>query len=181
MFENRLENMKITLNSEEIKKLIPHRYPFLLIDRVLDIKNNESIIAMKNLSVNEEIFQGHFPGHPVIPGVLTIEMCAQAASILCSYSDIAVREKKTNEKIDVLGSNNLLTDQFVFYLTTVDKTKFRIPMTPGDQLVIYVSIVQKSSRMWKFNGRVLIDDKETSVETEFSAFIKSKVEGTRQS
>lgn len=169
--------MNIILNSEEIKKLIPHRYPFLLVDKVVDIKINESIVAVKNLTVNEEFFQGHFPNHPVTPGVLTVEMCAQAAGVLCGYSFLCEKTKGHNvtEKLDFNNGDYKLTDNFVFYLTTIDKTKFRNTMAPGDQLFIHVRVLQKSRLMWKFFAEILIDNntERKGMEAEFSAFIKS--------
>ena len=169
--------MNITLNSEEIKKLIPHRYPFLLIDKIVDLKVDESILAVKNLTVNEEFFQGHFPNHPVTPGVLTVEMCAQAAGVLCIYSFLCNKREnvEVNEKINFSENHSLLTDNFAFYLTTIDKTKFRNIMTPGDQLFIYVKVLQKSRLMWKFSAEILInnDASKKGMEVEFSALIKS--------
>jgi 3-hydroxyacyl-[acyl-carrier-protein] dehydratase len=161
----------ICLNIEEIKKLIPHRYPFLLVDRVLDLKIGESITAIKNITANEEVFNGHFPNHPVMPGVLTIEMCAQAAGVLCVYS--ILNSEDQDKKIN-LNDSSSLTDKFVFYLTSVDKTRFRNTMTPGDQLFINIKVLQKSSVMWKFYGEILInnDPGKKGMETEFSAFIK---------
>ena len=169
--------MNITLNSEEIKKLIPHRYPFLLIDKVIDLQVDESILAVKNLTANEEFFQGHFPNHPVEPGVLTVEMCAQASGVLCGYSYLYNKHENVeiNERLNFSESHSALTDNFVFYLTTIEKTKFRNVMTPGDQLFIYVKVSQKSRLMWKFSAEILInnDPEKKGMEVEFSALIKS--------
>ena len=112
--------MNIVLNSEQIKKLIPHRYPFLFVDIVNSINIDESILAVKNLTTNEEFFQGHFPGHPVMPGVLAVEACAQAAGILCAYSHLY---KIHGENFDI--KNIEISKDFVFYLTSIDNTKFR--------------------------------------------------------
>jgi 3-hydroxyacyl-[acyl-carrier-protein] dehydratase len=160
--------MNIILNSEEIKKLIPHRYPFLFVDKVKSINIDESIVAVKNLSVNEEFFNGHFPGHPVMPGVLAVEACAQTAGILCGYSHL---HKIHGENFDM--KNIEMSKDFVFYLTSIDNTKFRNAMTPGDQLTINVKVAQKSRLMWKFEAEILIDGEKKALETHFSAFIKS--------
>lgn len=161
-------NTNIILNSEEIKKLIPHRYPFLFVDRIISIDMDESITAIKNLSINEEFFQGHFPDHPVMPGVLAVEACAQTAGILCSYSHLY---KKHQENLNL--QNTELDKNFVFYLTSIENTKFRNTMIPGDQLSIKVKTIQKSRLMWKFEAEILVNNEKKALETHFSAFIKS--------
>ena len=160
--------MNIVLNSEEIKKLIPHRYPFLFVDKVNSINIDESIVALKNLTVNEEFFQGHFPHHPVMPGVLAVEACAQTAGILCAYSHLY---KIHGENLDI--KNIEMSKDFVFYLTSIDNTKFRNTMSPGDQLSLNVKVVQKSRLMWKFEAEIIINSEKKALQTNFSAFIQS--------
>jgi 3-hydroxyacyl-[acyl-carrier-protein] dehydratase len=160
--------MNIILNSEEIKRLIPHRYPFLFVDKVNLIHIDEYISATKNLSINEEFFQGHFPGHPVMPGVLAIEACAQTAGVLCAYSHLY---KIHGENFDI--KNIEMSKDFVFYLTSIDNTKFRNAMMPGDCLSLNVKVAQKSRLMWKFEAEIIINNEKKALETNFSAFIKS--------
>ena len=128
-----------TLNEVDIRRMLPHRYPFLLIDRVLDFTVNESIRALKNVTVNEPFFQGHFPDGPVMPGVLIIEAMAQAGGILghASRDDAAPRA--------------------LFYLVGVDEARFRRPVYPGDQLIFDLEVDRIRRGMWKFNGSASVD------------------------
>ncbi len=125
---------------EGILKAIPHRYPFLLVDKVLSLKKGESILAVKNVSVNEPCFQGHFPSKPVFPGVLLLEAMAQATGILTSVSS----EKEAAE-----GS--------LFYLVGIDNTRFRRPVVPGDQVILEAEIVRAKRDMWKYTARAKVD------------------------
>jgi len=120
----------------EIKRYLPHRYPFLLVDRVLEISAGESIVACKNLSVNEPFFQGHFPEEPVFPGVLMVEAMAQAAGILGFYS-----QGKTT------------ADGSVYYFAGADNVRFKRTCVPGDQLMLHASVVSSRRGIWKFDGR----------------------------
>ena len=120
----------------EIKRHLPHRYPFLLIDRVLEISAGESILACKNLSVNEPFFQGHFPEEPVFPGVLMLEAMAQAAGILGFYS-----QGKTT------------ADGSVYYFAGADNVRFKRTCVPGDQLMLHASVVSSRRGIWKFDVR----------------------------
>ena len=120
----------------EIKRHLPHRYPFLLIDRVLEISAGESILACKNLSVNEPFFQGHFPEEPVFPGVLMLEAMAQAAGILGFYS-----QGKTT------------ADGSVYYFAGADNVRFKRTCVPGDQLMLHASVVSSRRSIWKFDVR----------------------------
>ena len=120
----------------EIKRHLPHRYPFLLIDRVLEISAGESIVACKNLSVNEPFFQGHFPEEPVFPGVLMLEAMAQAAGILGFYS-----QGKTT------------ADGSVYYFAGADNVRFKRTCVPGDQLMLHASVVSSRRGIWKFDVR----------------------------
>lgn len=121
-----------------IMSVIPHRYPLLLIDRVLEIEPKKRIVAIKNVTVNEEFFAGHFPGHPVMPGVLVIEAMAQAGGLLLMH-DLPDRETK------------------LFYFTTINKAKFRRPVVPGDQLRIEIEILRLREVFCKLSARALVD------------------------
>jgi len=140
-------------NVEEIKKLIPHRYPFLLIDKVIDILKNESAIGIKNVTVNEPYFTGHFPTLSVVPGVLQIESLAQTAAVLVAKS------------LDISDPSALVL------LTTIDNAKFRKPVTPGDVMALSVSVQKIRNKLWKFKGEVIVDTQRVS-ECEFSAMMR---------
>lgn len=128
------------INITEILATLPHRYPFLLIDKVLSCEANKSIVAIKNVSVNEPQFCGHFPQSPVMPGVLMIEALAQAAGILI-YKTLKVLPSKNNW----------------FYLVGVDKTRFKRIVVPGDQLRLAVEIVKVRRDLWIFKGTATVD------------------------
>ena len=136
----------------DIENAIPHRPPFLLIDRVGNITPGESATGIKCVSGGEPYFVGHFPGNPVLPGVLIIEALAQTASCLVARS---FPEK---------------TDGMLVFLTTVDKTKFRKPIRPGDRVELNVSRIGGKSSLWKFQGEAVVDGKVVT-STEFSAMI----------
>ena len=140
-------------NVEEIKKLIPHRYPFLLIDKVIDILKNESAIGIKNVTVNEPYFPGHFPTLSVVPGVLQIESLAQTAAVLVAKS------------LDISDPSALVL------LTTIDNAKFRKPVVPGDVMSLSVSVQKMRNKLWKFKGEVIVDSQKVS-ECEFSAMMR---------
>ena len=140
-------------NVEEIKKLIPHRYPFLLIDKVIDILKNESAIGIKNVTVNEPYFTGHFPTLSVVPGVLQIESLAQTAAVLVAKS------------LDISDPSSLVL------LTTIDNAKFRKPVAPGDVMALSVSVQKIRNKLWKFKGEVIVDSQRVS-ECEFSAMMR---------
>lgn len=127
---------------EKIMKLLPHRYPFLLVDRVIDFELGESLTAIKNITFNEPQFMGHFPNHPVMPGVLIIEAMAQASGIL---SQLAVEDAENNDAI--------------FYLVKVDKAKFMKTVVPGDQLVMNVTITRKMRNMVQYKCEASVDGK----------------------
>ena len=127
-----------TIEVDEIMEMIPHRYPFLLIDRVSDIIVDKSAIGIKNVTVNEPFFQGHFPDHPIMPGVLIIEAMAQTSAILVI---------ETTGK--VAGS--------VVYFMTVDNARFRKPVRPGDQIKLHVEKIRNRGSVWKFKGEARVD------------------------
>lgn len=143
------------MNIEEIKELIPHRYPFLLIDRVDELIVGEKITVLKNVSISEPHFQGHFPEIAVMPGVLIIEAMAQAAALL------------------VAKTLNTSHHEKITYLTAVNDTKFRKIITPGDQLRIEVKIDKHKAMIWKFTGCAYVAD-ELVAESSFSAAVKDK-------
>mgnify|MGYP005627720261 FL=1 len=124
----------------EIMDMIPHRYPFLLIDKVTDIVPGESAIGIKNVTMNEPFFQGHFPGHPIMPGVLIIEAMAQTSAILV----IATTGNRAGN---------------VVYFMTVDQARFRNPITPGDQVELHVTKQRNRGNVWKFSGEARVDGK----------------------
>ena len=128
------------MDIRQILEHLPHRYPFLLVDRVVECVPGERILAYKNVTINEPFFPGHFPYHPVMPGVLIIEALAQAAAIL-SF-------KTTGGKPD---------DRSVYYFVGIDGARFKKPVSPGDRLMLEVSIVASKRGLWKFSGRALVD------------------------
>lgn len=125
---------------EEIREYLPHRYPFLLVDRVVEIEKGQSIVAYKNVTVNEEFFNGHFPGTPVMPGVLIIEAMAQAAGIL----GFKTMGKKPSD-----GS--------MYYFVGSEKIRFKRPVVPGDQLRLEASIVAEKRGIWKFDCKATVE------------------------
>ena len=130
------------LNINQIKKVLPHRYPFLLIDKVIDFKAGEYLIAIKNVTVNEPFFQGHFPQQPIMPGVMIIEAMAQATAL---YGELAIK-----------GG---MDDDILYYLVGVDKARFRQIVGPGDQLVLQVNFLTVKRNIWKFSTTARVDDK----------------------
>ena len=130
------------MDIQEILEHLPHRYPFLLIDRVLECEPGKSLVALKNVSVNEPMFTGHFPERPIFPGVLIMEALAQATGILAF---------RTNEKKPD-GSS-------LYYFAGIDKCRFKQPVVPGDQLILEVEILKEKRGVWKFNGVAKVDGK----------------------
>ncbi|NWF76055.1 MAG: 3-hydroxyacyl-ACP dehydratase FabZ [Nitrospirae bacterium] len=141
------------IDIKEIQKLLPHRYPFLLVDRILDMEPGVKITGIKNVTINEEFFQGHFPGYPIMPGVLIIEAMAQVAGILAFRSGATIGKS--------------------VYFMSIEKAKFRKPVVPGDQLKLEVSVIQHRGNVWKFSGHAIVDDKVTA-EAEFTAMVSEK-------
>ncbi len=139
----------------EIQKLLPHRYPFLLVDRVVEIVPGKKLIAYKNVSCNEPFFSGHFPGHPVMPGVLVLEALAQACAILAYKSE------------------DLDPNRKVTYLMAIDKAKFRKPVVPGDQLQLDVAVLKHKGPVWKQRGTAMVDGVKVA-EAEFLATVVDK-------
>ena len=136
-----------------IMQMIPHRYPFLLIDRVVDIVAGGSAVGIKNVSINENYFQGHFPRDPVMPGVLIIEAMAQTAAVLVVYTLGAAFEGK------------------LVYFMTIDNARFRRPVYPGDQIHVHVSKERQRGMVWRFRGEARVDD-QVVAEAIFAAMIR---------
>lgn len=130
------------LNINQIKKVLPHRYPFLMVDRVIDFKSGEYLVAIKNVTVNEPYFQGHFPQQPIMPGVMIIEAMAQATAL---YGELAIK-----------GG---MDDDILYYLVGVDKARFRQTVGPGDQLVLQVNFLTVKRNIWKFSTTAKVDNK----------------------
>jgi 3-hydroxyacyl-[acyl-carrier-protein] dehydratase len=124
----------------DIKAMIPHRYPFLLIDRVVNIAPGKSAVGLKNVTANEPHFEGHFPVRPVMPGVLIIEAMAQTSAVLV---------------VETLGLHN--SDRLVYFMS-IDMAKFRSPVVPGDRLELHVEVVRGRSKVWKFGGTARVGD-----------------------
>jgi 3-hydroxyacyl-[acyl-carrier-protein] dehydratase len=135
----------ISMDILEVMRFLPHRYPFLLVDRVESCTKGESIRALKNVTFNEPFFSGHFPGRPVMPGVLIIEALAQSAGILAFVTAGIVPDDKTQ-----------------FYFVAIDKARFRQPVLPGDQLILTAKLERVIRGLWKFSTVAYVGDKEVS-------------------
>ncbi len=142
-----------------IQKILPHRYPFLLVDRVTDVNHGGSIEAYKNVSISEPVFEGHFPGHPIYPGVMIIEGMAQAGGILAFQSMSAEDQAATEDK--------------VVYFMSIDKCKFRHPVRPGDRLVYRLNVLKHKGPIWVLDGKAYVDEKLVA-EAELKAMIVDK-------
>lgn len=123
----------------EIQKLLPHRYPFLLVDRVVEYTPGEQLVGYKNVTLNEPFFGGHFPGHPVMPGVLILEALAQACALLAYKT----------EKLE--------PSKLVVYLMSIDGAKFRKPVVPGDRLTLTAKVIKQKGQIWKQRGEATVD------------------------
>jgi 3-hydroxyacyl-[acyl-carrier-protein] dehydratase len=144
-----------SLDIARIMQAIPHRFPFLLIDRVVEVRLNHSCVGIKNVSINEHFFQGHFPAYPVMPGVLLIECMAQTAAVLV---------------VETLGPE--ARGKLVYFMS-VDGAKFRRPVEPGDQLRIHVTKVHSRGPVWKFTGDAKVEG-TTVAEAAFAAMIRER-------
>lgn len=140
------------MNNQEIQKILPHRYPFLLVDRITDIEPNKRAAGLKNVTINEPFFQGHFPDHPIMPGVLIIEAMAQVSGVLSCQSG---------------------TTGKTVYFMSIEKAKFRKPVVPGDQLRFEVTVLQHRNKVWKFSGQAFVDDKLVA-EADFTAMMSDE-------
>ena len=132
-------------NIQEILKLLPHRYPFLLVDRITEFEPNDYLVAVKNVTVNEPCFTGHFPEQPVLPGVLQLESMAQATALLAF---------KTLE-----ATGRELKENGIFLFAGIDKARFKMPVMPGDQMLIHCKLLREKSGMWKAEAKITVDGK----------------------
>jgi 3-hydroxyacyl-[acyl-carrier-protein] dehydratase len=136
----------------DIMKHLPHRYPFLLVDRIVDLKPGERALGTKNVTINEPFFQGHFPGQPIMPGVLIIEAMAQVAGVMAFHSGM---EGKS------------------VYFMSIDHAKFRRPVVPGDQVMMDIKVLKQRGNVWKFSGVATVEGKVVA-ESEFTAMVTDK-------
>lgn len=135
----------LPVDAERIAAILPHRYPFLLVDRVIELSAGESIVAIKNVTLNEPFFNGHFPGHPVMPGVLIVEALAQTSGLLLG-----------------LSGTHAADENLIFYLAKVDNARFLKPVVPGDQLRLEVKLKRLIRNMGIFTARAVVDGKEVA-------------------
>lgn len=142
------------IDVEKIMQLIPHRYPMLMVDRILEVKPN-GLVALKNVSINEEFFSGHFPNHPVFPGVLTIEAMAQAAAIF------------------VMNSEDIDPKTKVVYFMSIEEATFRKPIVPGDAIHLHIEKIKNRGAVWKMQGEAKVDGARVANAT-FTAMIVDK-------
>ncbi|MBU0986985.1 MAG: 3-hydroxyacyl-ACP dehydratase FabZ [Proteobacteria bacterium] len=136
--------MEKTYDIQKIMQLLPHRYPFIMIDRILELIPGEKVVALKNVTINEPFFQGHFPKNPIMPGVLIIEAMGQAAAILASESLTQGEDYKE-----------------IFFMA-MDKVKFRKPVVPGDQLIFNIKFLRQRSKAFKMSGIATVDEKRVA-------------------
>lgn len=133
------------MDIREIEKILPHRFPFLLIDRVEELEVGKSIRAFKNITINEQVFQGHFPEHPIYPGVMIIEGLAQAGGVL------AFKSMSQTQKVDI--------ENKIVYFMSIDGAKFRAPVVPGDKLIYQIEVVKSKGSIWVLSGEAFVDNK----------------------
>ena len=149
-------DLSAAIEVERIMQMIPHRYPFLMIDRVVDVMPDRSAVGIKNVSINEYFFQGHFPGHAVMPGVLLIEAMAQTAAVFVVHTLGPAAEGK------------------LVYFMSIDHAKFRRPVVPGDQLRVHVTKERNRGPVWKLRGEVKVNG-ITVADAAFSAMIRDRI------
>ncbi|PHR58085.1 MAG: 3-hydroxyacyl-[acyl-carrier-protein] dehydratase FabZ [Arcobacter sp.] len=142
----------------EIQKILPHRYPLLLIDRVTEVVNHEKLLGFKNVSIGDQVFEGHFPGHPIYPGVMILEGMAQAGGIL-AFKSMDMTEEEAAEK--------------VVYFMSIDKAKFRSPVRPGDRLDYEITVLKNKGPIWVLKGKAFVDGKLVT-EAELKAMVVDK-------
>jgi len=146
-------------NVVDIQKILPHRYPFLLVDRITTLTEGEYIEGYKNISIAEPVFQGHFPDHPIYPGVMIIEGMAQTGGVLAFKSmDLQSQEEIENK---------------VVYFMSIDKAKFRAPVTPGDQLIYKIDVIKNKGAVWQLDAKAYVDNKVVA-QAELKAMIVDK-------
>jgi 3-hydroxyacyl-[acyl-carrier-protein] dehydratase len=143
------------MDIHKILKLLPHRYPFLLVDRVLELEKGKRIKALKNVTINEPFFEGHFPNRPVMPGVLMLEALAQASALL---------------SFDALDAAP--DDQMIYYFAGMDDVRFRRPVEPGDQLILHAELLRMKAGIFKFKTRAMVLD-DLAVEAELTCAVRA--------
>jgi 3-hydroxyacyl-[acyl-carrier-protein] dehydratase len=143
------------MDVQEIQRILPHRYPFLLVDRILELEPGKKAVGIKNVTINEHFFLGHFPGNPIMPGVLIVEAMAQVAGIMAFLSGVH-------------GDT--------VYFMSIEKAKFRKPVVPGDQLRLEINTLQQRGNVWKFSGGATVDGKPVAG-AEFTAMVLKKDQG----
>ncbi len=140
------------IDIRQIQEMLPHRYPFLLVDRILEIEPGKRVVGLKNVTINEAFFQGHFPGQPIMPGVLVIEAMAQTGGVL------------------LMRTLNVSAEKKLVYFTGIDRAKFRRPVLPGDQLRFEIELLQMRSRNCRMQGMAFVQDK-LAAEAELSCMV----------
>ncbi len=148
------------MNNIQVAAILPHRYPFLLVDRVVEVEVGKRIVAIKNVTVNEPFFTGHFPGHPIMPGVLICEAVVQAGGILARLTAAEIDDNA----------------QVLAMLTSLDRVRFRHQVTPGDQLRLEVETVRRRNAFWKMRGAARVEGK-TAAELEFTVVFEQERQG----
>ncbi len=146
--------MELPISYRDITKILPHRYPFLLVDRIIALEKEKRVVGIKNVTANEPFFQGHFPGNPIMPGVLIIEAMAQVGGVLARLSVPGALEKQESN----------------VYFMAMDKVKFRRPVLPGDQIRFELEALRTGSRVWKMAGKAFVGD-DLVAEAELTASI----------
>lgn len=146
------------IDSREIQNILPHRYPFLLVDQITELEPNVNAVGIKNVTINEPFFQGHFPNNPIMPGVLIVEAMAQVAGIL------AFRSGKQGN---------------IIYFMSIEKAKFRKPVIPGNQLKLAIKVLKIRNNVWKFSGEAFVNDLLVS-EAEFTAMLTGSSDKAEQ-
>jgi beta-hydroxyacyl-ACP dehydratase FabZ len=141
MAQGAVKGVNLPLLHEDIIKILPHRYPFLFVDKIVELEPGQKVVGIKNVTIDEPFFQGHFPGKPIMPGVLIVEAMAQTGGVLAGLSipDFAEQDGKR-----------------IIYFMSIDKVKFRKPVVPGDQLVFEVVALRTGSRVWKMAGKAFV-------------------------
>lgn len=142
-FRKDRHNMKLPLTYKDIIKILPHRYPFLMVDMITEIELGKRVVGIKNVTVNEPFFRGHFPGNPIMPGVLIVEAMAQVGGILARLSIGGMTKKEEGDPV---------------FFVSIDKVKFRRPVVPGNQLRFEVRPLRAGSRVWKVAGKAFVGD-----------------------
>ena len=148
-----MEQPTMPMDVNAIMKILPHRYPFLLVDRIVELEHGKRCVGIKNVSINEPFFPGHFPGHPVMPGVLIVETMAQVAGIMAYLAS----DEETRKKVS--------------YFMAIDSAKFRKPVMPGDQLQIEITTTMNRRGIWGVDGKAFVDGKlvtEASLKATFA-------------